>query len=76
MNMVIYDEIYQIYYKNGNIISSGTGGQNKFSKLNNEDNSGLNIGLTGHTNYRYCTFGIKDVRIYNRILTQTEIQQL
>lgn len=71
------DEIMQWYYKNGVMITNGaTAAQSKFSRLSDEVNSGLNIGLTGHVNYRYCTFGIKDVRIYNRILTQQEIIEI
>lgn len=68
--------MYNTYYKNGTYVSGGSLQASKFTAYTDEINSGLNIGLTGHTNFRYCSFGIKDVRIYNKILTQEEINSL
>lgn len=66
----------QTAYRNGIQVQSDSLQASKFTAYADEVNSGLNIGLTGHTNFRYCSFGIKDVRIYNKILTQEEINSL
>jgi hypothetical protein len=68
--------LYYTFYRNGTNVSASSMQASKFTAYTDEVNSGLNIGLTGHTNFKYCSFGIKDVRIYNKILTQEEINSL
>jgi hypothetical protein len=72
-----YDVSTYQNFKNGQMFSSGTDNvKSKFSEFSDIDNSGLNLGNCGHAVAAYCTFGIKDVRIYNRILTQQEIIEI
>lgn len=69
-----FSEMVKKYYTDGKLVFTDVIGCAQFDEYSNFDNSGLNIGLAGHANYRNCSFGIKEIRIYNRILTQQEIE--
>lgn len=68
-------ELQSTLYIDGNKISLDSIGAGKFTQYSDLVNSGLNIGLTGHANFKRCSFGIKEIRIYNRLLTPEEIMQ-
>jgi hypothetical protein len=66
-------ELQSTLYIDGNEIKVESKGAGRFTQYSDLVNSGLNIGLTGHANFRQCSFGIKEIRIYNRLLTPEEI---
>lgn len=63
-------------YKNGVFKNESSNAVPSINSIPDKFQYGLNIGCTGHYNFRYCSFGIKDVRIYNKVLTQEEINAL
>ena len=68
-------ELQRTTYIDGTKSNIGSVGAGKFTQYSDLVNSGLNIGLTGHANFKKCSFGIKEIRIYNRLLTPEEIMQ-